>query len=180
MTVYDFTVLKSDGSKISLADYKGKVLAIVNTASYCGYTKQLVGLERDYEEFKAQGYEVLAFPCNQFRNQEPDPIDQIIESYHKEYGVTFPIFDKIEINGPNTHPLYTFLKEQIGYDASQAPPDVMIPIYEEEDPGYKTNPDIKWNFTKFLIDKEGNVRFRFEPEKTPSHMQDSIKQLLGE
>lgn len=180
MTVYDFTVQQADGTPLKLDAYKGKVLAIVNTASYCGYTKQLKGLERDYERFKNQGYEVLAFPVNQFKNQEPDPIEKILNTYHEEYGVTFPIFNKILVNGPDADPLFTFLKGEIGYDPENKPPVIMIPLYKAADHDYKHSSDIKWNFTKFLIDRQGKVRFRFEPEKTPSHMDESIQQLLAE
>lgn len=180
MTVYDFEVKKPDGSTIRLDTYKGKVLAIVNTASYCGYTKQLMGLERSYKQFKDQGFEVLAFPANQFKNQEPDPIEKILETYHNEYGVTFPIFDKILVNGPEASPLFTYLKGEIGYDHDNKPPLVMIPLYKLDNPHYKDSPDIKWNFTKFLIDRQGKVRFRFEPEKTPSHLDESIQLLLNE
>lgn len=180
MAIYDFEVKKPDGSTVSLDIYKGKVLLIVNTASYCGYTKQLMGLERSYKAFKDQGFEVLAFPANQFKNQEPDPIDKIIKTYTEEYGVTFPIFDKIMVNGPEASPLFQYLKSEIGFDPHSKTPLVMIPLYKMDNHDYKESPDIKWNFTKFLIDRQGKVRFRFEPEQTPSHLDDSIKLLLDE
>ena len=123
---------------------------------------------------------MLAFPCNQFKNQEPDPIDKIIHTYQDQYGVTFPILDKIMVNGPDAAPLFQFLKEEIGYNADNKPPIMMMPLYKKENPKYKESPDIKWNFTKFLVDREGKVRFRFEPEQTPSHMDDSIRLLLAE
>ncbi len=180
MTVYDFDVKKPDGTTMSLSEYKGKALIIVNTASYCGYTKQLLGLQRSYETFKDQGLEVLAFPVNQFKNQEPDPIEAIVKNYHEKYGVTFPIFDKTLANGPDANPLFTFLKGEIGYNSALTPPLIMIPIYKAADSNYKNSPDIKWNFTKFIIDRSGKVRFRFEPEQTPSHMDDDIRALLAE
>lgn len=180
MTVYDFEVKKPDGGVVRLDIYRGKVLLIVNTASYCGYTKQLMGLERSYRQFRDQGFEVLAFPANQFRNQEPDPIDRIVRNYHEKYGVTFSVFDKILVNGPEASPLFQFLKSEKGYDPNNEPPLVMRPIYKAEDPNYKESPDIKWNFTKFLVDRQGNVRFRFEPEQTPSHLDESIQMLLAE
>lgn len=180
MTVYDFEVKKPDGTTVSLEAFKGKVLAIVNTASYCGYTKQLMGLERSYQQFRDQGFEVLAFPANQFKNQEPDPIEKIEETYHDKYGVTFPIFDKVLVNGPDASPLFRFLEGEQGYDPNNKPPLVMVPLYKADDPNYKESPDIKWNFTKFLVDRQGKVRFRFEPEQTPSHLDESIRQLLAE
>lgn len=182
MTVYDFDVKKSDGSILHLKDYQGKVLIIVNTASNCGYTKQLMGLERIYKEeaCQSQGLEILAFPCNQFHKQEPDPIEQVVKTYSEKYGVTFPIMDKIDVNGDDTIPLYQFLKGEIGYNPENKPPIMMVPLYKMDNPKYKESPDIKWNFTKFVIDRHGKVRFRFEPEQTPSHMEDSIRELLQE
>lgn len=180
MTVYDFEVRTADGGLESLGAYRGKVLAIVNTASYCGYTKQLLGLQRDYQLYRDRGYEVLAFPANQFKNQEPDPIEEIVKNYHEKYGVTFPVFDKVLVNGPNASPLFQYLKSEIGYDPENKPPIVMVPMYKLNDPHYKQSSDIKWNFTKFLIDRQGKVRFRFEPEQTPSHMHAAIEQLLDE
>lgn len=180
MTVYDFEVKKADGTAEALAAYKGKVLIIANTASNCGYTKQLMGLERLYKEYKGAGLEVLAFPANQFRNQEPDAIEAVVKTYREKYGVTFPIYDKIMVNGHEASPLFQFLKGEIGYNAEKKPPLVMIPIYKAENPNYKDSPDIKWNFTKFLIDKNGKARYRFEPEETPSHLEKAIKELLAE
>lgn len=180
MSIYDYEVKKPDGSLVRLENYKGKVLVIVNTASNCGYTKQLMGLERIYQDYKDQGLEVIAFPCNQFHAQEPDPIDQILKTYSEKYGVTFPVMDKVDVNGSDAIPLYQYLKSEIGYNADNKPPIVMIPIYKLDNPHYKESPDIKWNFTKFIIDRNGKVRFRFEPEQTPSHLDDSIRQLLDE
>ena len=175
--MYDFTVKTADGGKVSLKEYAGKVLLIVNTATYCGYTKQLLGLERDYEELKGKGYEVLAFPSNQFE-QETDDIDTILKTYHEQYGVTFPIFDKIMVNGPTADPLFTYLKGELAFDKTSNTPEVMIPHYKKYDPDYQNNPDIKWNFTKFLIDRNGVPVKRFEPEETPSHIRDDIKAIL--
>ena len=178
MSVYDFTVKKPDGTSVSLKEYEGKVLLIINTASFCGYTKQLLGLERDYEELKDKGYEILAFPVNQFKNQEPDDIDTIIDRYHKEYGVTFPIFAKVDANGSNADPLFTYLKEQLPFDPNSNTPEEMIPHYKDIDPNYKESSDLKWNFTKFLIDRKGNPVKRFEPEDTPSTLVPDIEKLL--
>lgn len=180
MTIYDFDVKQPNGESVNLGIYEGQVLVMVNTASYCGYTKQLFGLERDYKTYHNQGLETLAFPANQFHNQEPDAIEEILHIYHEKYGVTFPIFDKIKVNGTQASPLFTFLKDEIGFDPCSNVPESMIPLYKEENPQYKNSADIKWNFTKFVIDKNGNVRYRFEPEQTPSKMISCIEELLKE
>lgn len=180
MNVYDFEVKQSDGKKISLDKYRGKVLVILNSASFCGYTKQLLGLERLYNDFKDRGLEILTFPSNEFKNQEPDSIDVIVKRYQDEYNVTFPIFDKVILNGENAEPLFTFLKSKLGFDKESKTPEVMIPYYESIDPNYKDNSDIKWNFTKFIIDKKGNPRYRFEPEETPSRLNQVVEELIAE
>lgn len=180
MSVHDFEVRTADGATKALSDYKGKTLLIVNTASFCGYTKQLMGLERLYNDYKDSGLEILAFPCNQFMAQEPDEIDVIVDRYYKEYGVTFPIFGKIDVNGDDADPLFVHLKNEIGFDPSSDTPLVMIPLYKKMNKNYKESPDIKWNFTKFLVDKDGKVRERFEPEQTPSKLEDDIKKVMAE
>jgi len=180
MNVYDFEVKQADNTTTSLQKYQGKVLVIVNTASFCGYTKQLLGLERLYQEYKDKGLEILAFPANQFKNQEPDPIDVIVKRYKEEYNVTFPIFNKILVNGENADPLFTFLKSKLGFNKNSNTPESMIPHYKAIDSDYENNSDIKWNFTKFIIDKKGNPRYRFEPEETPSHLNGAIEELLKE
>ncbi len=180
MDLYNITVKNTTGQEESLQAYKGKVVLIVNTASFCGYTKQLLGLERTYQKYKNQGFEILAFPSNQFLAQEPDDIATVVKRYHSEYGVTFPIFDKIDVNGENTSPLFQFLKEEKGFDPASETPEVMIPYYKDMDSNYENNANIKWNFTKFLVDKKGTVRHRFEPEVTPSHLEDAIEALLQE
>ena len=180
MNVYDFEVKQADDTLVSLKKYEGKVLVILNTASFCGYTKQLLGLERLYKEYKEKGLEILAFPVNQFKNQEPETIELIVNRYQKEYGVTFPIFNKTLVNGEKADPLFVFLKDEIGFDPATHTPEVMIPHYEAIDPNYKNTSAIKWNFTKFVVDKKGNPRYRFEPEVTPSNLEDVIKELLSE
>ncbi|MGI6256766.1 MAG: glutathione peroxidase [Anaerovoracaceae bacterium] len=180
MNVYDFSVKTVDGKKKELADYKGKTLLIVNTASFCGYTKQLMGLEKLYQEYKEKGLEILAFPCNQFMKQEPDDIDTIEERYRNKYGVTFPIFDKIDVNGDDADPLFVYLKDEIGFDPDSNTPLVMLPLYKKMNKNYKESADIKWNFTKFLVDKTGKPRVRFEPEQTPSKLKADIEQLISE
>lgn len=180
MNVYDFEVKQADNTVVSLKKYQGKVLVILNTASFCGYAKQLLGLERLYKQYKDKGLEILAFPANQFKNQEPDSIDVIVKRYKDEYDVTFPIFNKVLVNGKEQEPLFAYLKSAIGFDKNSNTPETMIPYYEAIDSDYKNNSDIKWNFTKFIIDKKGNPLYRFEPEETPSHLNDAIEKLLSE
>lgn len=155
--IYDFTVKDIQGNDLSLEKFKGKVMLIVNTASNCGFTKQYDGLEKLYEKYKDQGFVVLGFPCNQFGKQEPGDEKEIANFCTDTFNVTFPMMSKIEVNGENAHPLYKFLKKEKGG------------ILGDE---------IKWNFTKFLVDKEGNLVARFAPQKTPEDIEDDIKELL--
>lgn len=156
-TIYDFKATTIDGDEKDLSDYKGKVVLIVNVASKCGFTKQYEGLQKIYSDMKDDGFVVLGFPCNQFRNQEPGTEEEIKQFCKTNYGVSFPMFSKVEVNGENTHPLYKFLKS--------------------EDPDNKDS-DIKWNFEKFLIDKNGKVVKRYRTQVKPSKIADDIKELL--
>lgn len=155
----NLTLTDIDKKPVKLSDFKGKVLLIVNVASKCGFTPQYEGLEKLYKKFKDKGFEILAFPCNQFGNQEPGTNEEIKTFCSTKYNVTFRLFDKIEVNGPNTHPLYKFLK-----DAK---------------PGLMGSKDIKWNFTKFLIDRNGNVIERYAPQTTPESIEKDIEKLLN-
>ena len=146
MALYDFSVRLSSGEERHLADYRGKVLLIVNVASKCGFAPQYEGLQILYEKFRPSGFEVLAFPCDQFGHQEPGANSEISRFCAQTFGVTFPLFAKIEVNSDNAHPLYAWLKQ--------------------ERPGFLGN-SIKWNFTKFLIDRAGSVRSRFAPMTRP-------------
>ncbi len=157
MSVYDFAMKDIDGNQVSLADFKGKVLLIVNTATGCGFTPQYEGLEKLYQQYKDQGFEILDFPCNQFGNQAPGTEKEIVSFCQLNYNVTFKQFAKIEVNGANEAPLYTYLKKQKGGLLGSA---------------------IKWNFTKFLVDREGNVVDRFGSVETPEKLEKSIKALL--
>lgn len=157
MTVYNFTANRLNGQTQSLADYKGKVLLIVNTASKCGFTPQYAGLQGLYDAYRAQGFEILGFPCNQFNHQEPGGSDEIAEFCQLNYGVKFPMFEKVDVNGDNAHPLYQFLTEQA--------PGILFK-------------SIKWNFTKFLIDREGRVISRFAPTTKPEALTSAIEKLL--
>ena len=157
MELYNFSVKDKNGKDISLEEYKGKVLVIVNTASKCGLTPQFKDLEELYKKYNKDGLEILGFPCNQFANQDPASNEEIQEFCQLNYGVTFKIFSKIDVNGSNAHPLYNFLKkEKKGLFGSA----------------------IKWNFTKFVIDKNGNVIKRFPPKDSPLKMESLIKNLL--
>ena len=157
MSVYDFTMKDAQGKDVSLADYKGKVLLIVNTATGCGFTPQYEGLQDLYEKYKEQGLEILDFPCNQFGGQAPGTEEEIVDFCQSRYGVTFKQFAKICVNGEEEHPLYTYLKAQKG--------------------GFLGN-KIKWNFTKFLVDREGSVVERFGSATGPEKIEEQIKELL--
>ncbi len=157
-TLYDFAVRRLDGSETSLGDWRGKVLLIVNTASQCGFTPQYAGLEALYKKYKDRGFAVLGFPCNQFGAQEPGTADEIGAFCEKNYGVSFPLFDKVDVNGPNAHPLFTHLKE--------------------EAPGLLGTDGIKWNFTKFLVDRHGKVVTRYAPTTSPNALDSDVLALL--
>jgi len=158
-TLYDISCQTISGPLQSLEDYRGKVLLIVNTASKCGFTPQFQGLEALYKQYHAQGFEVLGFPCNQFGSQDPGSHEEIQNFCQTNYGVSFPMFGKIEVNGPNTHPLYQHLKNQA--------------------PGLMGSEAIKWNFTKFLVDQSGNVHDRFAPTTKPEDIAPAIQKLLN-
>ena len=181
MKVYDFKVKDRNGKEVSLADYKGKVLLIINSATACGFTPQYEGLKKLYDDYAGQGLEILDFPCNQFHIQAPGSDEEIHNFCETKYGVKFPIFSKIEVKGENAHPLYKYLTGQKGFSGFH-PDHPITPALErilsEEAPDYKNTSDIKWNFTKFLIDREGNVVERFEPTEDLSVVESRIKELL--
>ncbi|MBC6961473.1 MAG: glutathione peroxidase [Nitrosomonas sp.] len=158
MNIYDCGIKTMDGQDKLLDDYKGKVLLIVNTASKCGFTPQYQGLEDLYCRYKDRGFVVLAFPCNQFGHQEPGSESEIQQFCTTRYDVSFPVFAKIEVNGANAHPLYRYLKD--------------------EKPGVLGTKAIKWNFTKFLVDRSGHVVGRYAPADKPESLTGDIEQLL--
>ncbi len=158
-TVHDFSAVTLDGKPRKLADYKGKVLLIVNTASQCGFTPQYKGLEALYEKYRDRGFAVLGFPCNQFGQQEPGSEAEIAEFCAVNYGVTFPMFAKVDVNGESAHPLFKFLTKA--------------------QPGLLGTESIKWNFTKFLVDRDGNVVKRYAPTTEPKDIAADIERLLG-
>ena len=157
MSIYDYKVKDKSGKDVSLKEYEGKVLLIVNTATGCGFTPQFEGLQDLYEKYQEQGFEILDFPCNQFGNQAPGTDEEITDFCNSRYGITFTQFAKIDVNGTEESPLYTFLKSQKG--------GLM---------GSK----IKWNFTKFLVDRNGKVVNRFAPTKEPAELEAEIVKLL--
>ncbi|MBQ3591424.1 MAG: glutathione peroxidase [Clostridia bacterium] len=165
MNVYDFQVTAQDGREVSLADYRGKVLLIVNTATGCGFTPQYAELQELYEACHDRGLEILDFPCNQFGEQAPGTDAEIHTFCTGRFGITFPQFAKIDVNGENATPLYCWLTENTTFEGFGASPMALMlsGIVKKMDKEYKNNGNIKWNFTKFLIDREGNIAARFEP-----------------
>ena len=157
-TIYDFSATSLSGERADLAATKGKVLLVVNTASKCGFTPQYDGLEKVYEKYRDQGFEVLGFPCNQFGGQEPGENADIAQFCTKNYGVAFPMFEKVDVNGDDAHPLFKWLKAQA--------------------PGLLGTKDIKWNFTKFLVDRNGKVVDRYAPTTRPDAISGDIEKLL--
>ena len=155
---YDINVNDITGQSKNLTAYKDKVLLILNVASKCGFTKQYEALEELYKRYKGKGFAILAFPCNQFGQQETGSSEEILEFCQLTYGVSFEVFEKIEVNGKNAHPLFNYLKE--------------------EAPGILNTQKIKWNFTKFLVDKKGEKIKRFAPNTNPKDIEDEIKTLL--
>ena len=159
-TIHDITCQTIKGEDQPLSGYKNKVLLIVNTASKCGFTPQFEGLERLYKQYQEKGFEVLGFPCNQFGSQDPGDNGEILSFCRTNYGVTFPMFAKVEVNGPDAHPLFQHLKNAA--------------------PGMLGSEAIKWNFTKFLVDKTGQVRERYAPTTKPEDLSKRIQSLLSE
>ena len=159
MSVYDFSVRTSQGEVQTLAELEGKVLLIVNTASQCGFTPQYKGLQNLYEQYNPFGFEVLAFPSNQFMRQEPGTNEEISEFCEQNYGITFPLYEKVVVNGAAAHPLFTYLKSKAR--------------------GFLLSKSIKWNFTKFLVDREGNVVKRYPPTMLPEQISLDIEKLLS-
>jgi glutathione peroxidase len=157
-SVYDYTARLLDGSEVALSDYRGKVLLIVNTASRCGFTPQYSTLEVIYKEYRDRGLTILAFPCNQFGRQEPGSAAEIGAFCHRNYGISFPVFAKIDVNGAGAHPLYQYLTN--------------------EKRGLFGTRFIKWNFTKFLIDRAGNAVARFAPNAKPQSLRPAIEKAL--
>lgn len=181
MGIYNYTVRDANGREVSLKEYEGMVVLINNSATQCGFTPQYDALQDMYEMYQSQGFVVLDFPCNQFANQDPGTIDEIISFCDSKFGITFPIFDKIEVNGENESPLYTYLKFKRGFEGfdpeHEATPK-LIEAVSAMDPDYENNNKIKWNFTKFLVDRKGNVVRRFEPTADILEIEAEVDRLL--
>ena len=165
MSIYDYTVPTPAGEEVSLKDCQGKVMLIVNTATGCGFTPHYKDLEQMYEDYHDQGLEIIDIPCNQFAGQTPGTDDEIHEFCTLNYNTKFPQMKKSDVNGENALPLYGYLKSQQGFAGFGKGPKAMMmsAMLKKFDKNYKDNPDIKWNFTKFVVDREGNVVARFEP-----------------
>ena len=179
MSVYDFKVTGRDGSEVALSEYEGKVLLIVNTATGCGFTPQYDELEAMYAEFREQGFEILDFPCNQFANQAPGTDEEIHEFCTVKFGTEFPQFKKIEVNGANADPLFVFLAGQKafgGFKGLKAIP--MKAVQKAVDKEFGDQAYIKWNFTQFLVDREGNVIARFEPTEDMAAVKKAVAAAL--
>ena len=179
--VYDFKVKDDAGKNVSLSNYKGKVLLIVNTATRCGFTPQYKDLEALYEKYQGKGLEILDFPCNQFSAQAPGTIQEIHQFCTANYDIKFPQFDKIDVNGENAHPLYTWLKAQKGFggfDVNDQRGKMMDDMLRKRDADFDKKNDIKWNFTKFLVSREGKVLKRYEPTDKMSDIEADISKEI--
>ena len=179
MSLYDYSIVDRNGKEISLKEYKGKVLIIVNTATGCGFTPQYEGLENLYEKYHDNGLEIIDIPCNQFGNQAPGTDDEIHEFCALKYNTSFDQFAKADVNGENELPLYTYLKEQKKEDKIDGIKNKMaMKAIEKISKTLKKDGDIKWNFTKFLIDKDGKVIERYSPTFKPVDMEEDIKKII--
>ncbi len=179
MSIYDLKIKNRNNEEVSLSDFKGKVLIIVNTATGCGFTPQYEGLEKLYNDYHDKGLEIIDIPCNQFGNQAPGTDDEIHEFCALKYNTTFDQFTKADVNGENELPLYTYLKKQIKDDKIDGLKNKMaMKAVEKISKTTKNDGDIKWNFTKFLVDKEGKVIERYSPTYKPEDMEADIKKII--
>ncbi|MNC03964.1 Hydroperoxy fatty acid reductase gpx1 [compost metagenome] len=181
MSVYQYNARSIRGKETSLEQYKDKVLLIVNTASKCGFTPQYSDLQKLYEKYQDQGLQILGFPSNQFGEQEPGSNEEVNVFCQINYGVSFPLFEKVDVKGEHTHPLFTYLTEQAGFegfDVADSNGKLLHTMLQERDPSALANDEIKWNFTKFLIDRQGNVVKRYESPVDPMDLEPAIRQLL--
>lgn len=180
MNVYDFTVKAQDGSEVSLSDYRGKVLLIVNTATGCGFTPQYDELQDLYDEHQNDGLEILDFPCNQFGEQAPGDDEEIHSFCTGRYGITFPQFSKIDVNGENAIPLYKWLTDNTTFEGFDKNPMglMLTQVIKKIDKDFKNSSSVKWNFTKFLINREGEIVARFEPMTDLKKVKAKVEDLL--
>ena len=180
MGIYDFKLTKRDGSEVSMSEFKGKILLIVNTATGCGFTPHYKPIEEMYEKYNELGFEVIDIPCNQFAGQAPGTDEEIHDFCVIHYNTKFPQYKKSDVNGENELPLYTYLKSQKGFEGFGKGPAAlaMSVMMKKIDKDYKSNPDIKWNFTKFVVDREGNVIKRFEPTEDMKKVDKFVESVL--
>ena len=180
MSIYDYSVKTPKGEDVSLSQFKGKVILIVNTATGCGFTPQYKELEEMYEKYHDRGLEIIDVPCNQFAGQTPGTDEEIHEFCTLKYNTQFPQMKKSDVNGENALPLFNYLKEQKGFEGfGKSPMAVMMHgMLLKSDKDYKSKPDIKWNFTKFVVDREGNVKARFEPTASMKELDSCVEGLL--
>lgn len=179
MNAYDFKVMTQEGTEKNLADYEGKVLLVVNTATGCGFTPQYEELQKMYEELQDKDFEILDFPCNQFANQTPGTDEEVHDFCTGRYGITFPQFSKIDVLGETAIPLFKWLSENTTFQGfSGAMKMVLAPIVKKMDADYKNNGKIKWNFTKFVIDRNGEIVGRFEPTASIKDVREKVLEVL--
>lgn len=181
MGIYDISVKNANGEDVSLSDYKGNVIIIVNTATGCGFTPQYKPLEEMYEKYHDKGLEIIDVPCNQFAGQAPGSDEEIHEFYTLKYNTKFPQMKKSDVNGDNAIELFTFLKSQKGFEGFGKGPKAlaMAAMCKAANKDYKSSPDIKWNFTKFVIDRNGEVVARFEPTHSMKELEELVEKLIG-
>lgn len=182
MSIYDQNVTRPDGTELSLGEFRGKVMIIVNTATGCGFTPQYKELEEMYEKYHDKGLEIIDVPCNQFAGQTPGTDDEIHQFCTLKYNTKFPQMKKSDVNGEGALPLFTFLKSEKGFAGFGKGPKAlaMNTMLSKIDKDYKNNPDIKWNFTKFVVDRSGNVAARFEPTNSMKELDKLVGELIGE
>ena len=179
MSIYDYSFKAQDGTEVSMADYKGKVLLIVNTATGCGFTPQYDPLQDLYEAHQKDGLEILDFPCNQFADQAPGTDEEIHTFCTGRFGITFPQFAKIDVNGENAIPLYQWLTSSTSFEGFNGPMGLVLSgVVKKMDKDYKNNGEVKWNFTKFLIDREGNIVCRMEPTLSMDKVREKVQAVL--
>lgn len=179
--IYQFTVADNKGNEVCLDEYRGKVILVVNTATECGFTPQYTELDELYDTYRDKGFTILDFPCNQFGGQAPGTDAEIEEFCTLRFGTEFPRFHKIEVNGEGESPLYTWLKSKAGFagfDPAHPLTGILDGMFRQQDPDYESRPEIKWNFTKFLIDRDGKVSARFEPTATKDALAPAIEAIL--
>ena len=181
MSIYNYLAKKPNGDIVSMETYKDQVMLICNTASKCGFTYQYEDLQKLYTKYKEQGFVVISFPCDQFGNQNPESGTESAATCKGQFGVTYPIYDKVDVNGETTHPLFNYLKhevkaEEITRDSFQQ--KMLYDLIQQNYPDYLLGNNIRWNFTKFLVDKKGKVIARFEPEASMLDIEEQIKSLL--